>query len=383
MTLGGISSMISVLFVDDDVQAHKTLRITMENRFRMVSAFSAEHAIEVLTHENPDVVLLDVNLPGRSGLELLQQITANPLSPPVIMLSAESEVSVVVKAIQAGAYDYTVKPWDLKKMEGTILCAASRRLQRCGTTISESAEDMIGIIGESPAIRQVRELIRKYSGYTSSVLISGKSGTGKELVAHALHRLSSRSNGPFVAINCGAIPQNIIETELFGSEQGAFTDARERPGSFERADCGTLFLDEIGEMPLVAQVKLLRVLEEKRIMRVGGSRSIPVDVRVVSATNKELAEMVSQGLFREDLYYRISVLQISLPELCERSQDIMLLALYFINVLSSEKKQLGADAREKLSCHRWPGNIRELKNVIERALIHVQGDLIRAQDIVF
>ncbi|MBN1523336.1 MAG: sigma-54-dependent Fis family transcriptional regulator [Spirochaetales bacterium] len=375
--------MISVLFIDDDVQAHKTLRMIMPNTFRLVSAFSAEHGEEILKTEKPDVILLDINLPGKSGLELLKTITLSPVAPPVVMISAEDDVSVVVAAIRNGAFDYVVKPFDYKKLEGTIFCAVENtRLYSNKGSIKDSGA-LNAIVGESPAIQNVKELVTKCSGSTSSVCITGKSGTGKELVAEALHKLSPRCDGPFIAINCGAIPQNIIESELFGTQRGAFTDAQTRKGSFESAHNGTLFLDEIGEMSLDAQVKLLRVLEEKKVVRIGSSTPIPVNVRVICATNKDLQSMIANREFRQDLYYRISVLPISLPDLKDRPEDIPLLAFYFIDLLSDEVKKLSDDATQKLVSYPWPGNIRELKNVVERALIYANGDFIRASDIVF
>jgi DNA-binding NtrC family response regulator len=375
--------MISLLFIDDDVQAHKTMRMILPDDFRIVSAFSGEHGLEILARENPDVILLDINLPAKSGHEILKLIVERPLSPPVIMLSAVSDVSSVVGAIQAGAYDYIVKPYDVKKLLGTMLQAITNSKRYRQEVSPENFVALERIIGESPVMQRVKDLVVKCAPVHTNIMITGRSGTGKELVAQALHRLSARAQLPFVALNCGAIPATLIETELFGSERGAYTDARSRPGSFERADNGTLFLDEIGEMPLEAQVKLLRVLEEKQLVRVGGSDVIPINVRIVAATNRDLKKMVEEGRFREDLYYRISVFPIALPDLADRQEDIVYLALHFIESLAKEKKHLAEDARAKLLRHSWPGNVRELRNVIERALIYAEDDVIRAKDIVF
>jgi two-component system response regulator AtoC len=375
--------MISVLYIDDDVQAHKTMRMLLQEEFRLASAYTGEQGLQALDKERPDVVLLDINLPGMSGHEVLKRIAAGPLAPPVIMLSAQGDVPSVVEAMQAGAVDYIVKPYDVRKLTGTIIQARANAAQARSAAGPRSHAALDAIIGESAAMRRVKELVVRCAASAAPVLVTGKSGTGKELVAAALHRLSSRAAGPFAVLNCGAIPLTLIETELFGSERGAFTDARSRPGNFERADGGTLFLDEIGEMPPGAQVKLLRALEEKRVTRVGGSESIPVNVRFVAATNRDLKAMVGEGAFREDLFYRIGVLPIALPDLKDRPEDVVYIALHFIDALAPKKKRLADDAREKLFAHSWPGNVRELRNVIERALIYAEGDTIRAKDIVF
>ncbi len=375
--------MISVLYIDDDVPAHKTMKMLLADEYRIASAYSGEQGLEATAKERPDVVLLDLNLPGMNGIEVLKRIAAGPVAPPVIMISAQGDAASVVEAMQSGAVDYIVKPYDVRKLTGTIIQAhANASRFRLGARPGSSAA-LDAIIGESAGIRRVKELVARCAASHAPVLVSGKSGTGKELVANALHRLSPRAAGPFVVLNCGAIPLTLIETELFGSERGAFTDARTRPGNFERADGGTLFLDEIGEMPPGAQVKLLRALEEKRVTRVGAVESIPVNVRFVAATNRDLKAMVAEGSFREDLYYRVSVLPIVLPDLKDRPEDVIYIALHFIDAHSSQKKRLADDAREKLFAHSWPGNVRELRNVVERALIYSEDDTIRAKDIVF
>jgi DNA-binding NtrC family response regulator len=373
--------MISVLYIDDDVQAHKTLKMLLGDEYRLASAYSAEEGLTVLEKTRPDVVLLDINLPGMSGHEALRKIAARPAAPPVVMLSAQGDAASVVEAMQAGAVDYVVKPYDVRKLTGTIIQAHANAAQYRRGVDPQAAGFLDAIIGESAAMRRVKDLVTRCAASPAPVLVTGRSGTGKELVATALHRLSPRAAGPLVVLNCGAIP--LTETELFGSERGAFTDARSRAGNFERADGGTLFLDEIGEMPADAQVKLLRALEEKRVTRVGGSEAIPVNVRFVAATNRDLKTMVGEGAFREDLYYRLSVLPIVLPELKERPEDVVYLALHFIDALGQGKKRLADDAREKLFAHSWPGNVRELRNVIERALVYAEDDILRAKDIVF
>ncbi|MBN2353468.1 MAG: sigma-54-dependent Fis family transcriptional regulator [Spirochaetales bacterium] len=375
--------MISVLYIDDDVPAHKTMKMLLADEYRILSAYTGEQGLEVTATERPDVVLLDLNLPGINGIEVMKRIAAGPIAPPVIMISAQGDAASVVEAMQSGAVDYIVKPYDVRKLTGTIIQAHANAFQfRLGASPGSSSA-LDAIIGESAGIRRVKDLVAKCAASHAPVLISGKSGTGKELVATALHRLSPRAEGPFVVLNCGAIPLTLIETELFGSERGAFTDARSRPGNFERADGGTLFLDEIGEMPPGAQVKLLRALEEKRVTRVGATESVPVNVRFVAATNRDLRAMVAEGSFREDLYYRVGVLPIALPDLKDRPEDVVYIALHLIDTHSSKKKRLADDAREKLFAHSWPGNVRELRNVIERALIYAEDDTIRAKDIVF
>jgi DNA-binding NtrC family response regulator len=374
--------MFTLHYIDDDVQAHKTLRMLLEDDYHILSSYSGEHGLETLAKEAPDAVLLDINLPGISGHEVLEKIAASPTAPPVIMLSAEGDAASVVRAIQAGACDYIVKPYDIKKLTGTILAAVTNAGRYRRRAARDPGTVLDAIIGESAAMRRIKEMIVKCAASPAAVVVTGKSGTGKELVAQALHRLSPRARGPFISLNCGAIPLNLMETELFGSERGAYTDARSRPGVFENAHSGTLFLDEIGEMPADAQVKLLRALEEKRVTRVGGGEAIPVDIRIVTATNRDLKTMVGEGAFREDLYYRISVLPITLPDLKDRPEDVIYLALHFLETTGGGRK-LADDAREKLFAHDWPGNVRELRNVIERALIYSQGDTIRAKDIVF
>jgi two-component system response regulator AtoC len=375
--------MIEILFVDDDAYAHKTLKMVLSDDYRVVTALTGKQGVKKAQDEDPDIILLDVDLPDMNGINVLEHIVAMGMHPPVIMLTALADISLVVKAVQLGAYDYILKPYDIKELEGTIRQAVNNK--KCIKPLDQSVihKALHPIIGESKCIKNIKNLILKFSSSHAPVLIIGKSGSGKELVARAIHEASPRAEGPFIALNCGAIPPNLIETELFGSEKGAFTDARSRPGSFEMANNGTIFLDEIGEMPLEAQVKLLRVLEEKQLVRVGGTNAIPINVRVISATNKELKQMIKDNIFREDLFYRISVLPVIIPDLSERKEDIPLLSLHFINKGAQSKKQLSREARKKLVEYAWPGNVRELSNVIERALVYAEDDLIRPQDIVF
>lgn len=381
-------AMIRILFVDDDPQAQKTLSTVLPEPYTVVSALSAAEGFELLAKTDPDVVLLDINLPDRSGLDLLDEIVQRPLAPPVIMLTAFGEIEFVKRAIQAGAYDYILKPYTLDHLEGTIRRAveniALRRayLQSMRIEMSTDAWAAGNLVGESRALKELKALISRFAAGDSPVLIQGESGTGKELAAEAIHRLSPRKGGPFEAINCGAIPENLVEAELFGSEKGAFTDATSRAGCFERADGGTIFLDEIGELPPKAQITLLRVIEFKRVHRVGGTRAIPLNIRILSATNRDLKEEVSTGRFRKDLYYRINVLFLQVPPLRDRDGDISVLCAYFLKAKRADLR-IHPRAVEKLLSHSWPGNVRELHNVIERAVVLSDGDEIHARDIQF
>jgi len=383
--------MIRILFIDDDPQAQKTLSMVLQEHYNVVSALTAAEGLEVLNKTDPDVVLLDINLPDTSGLDVLDEILRRPMAPPVIMLTAFGKVDFVKRAIQAGAYDYILKPYTLDHLEGTIRRAveniALRRayVQSAAGSAGAAHPDspvMGKLVGESRALKELKALIGRFAAGDSPVLIQGESGTGKELAAEAIHHLSPRKEGPFEAINCGAIPETLVEAELFGSEKGAYTDAISRAGCFERADGGTIFLDEIGELPPKAQITLLRVLEFKRIHRVGGTRSIPLNIRILSATNRDLKKDVQAGRFREDLYYRINVLFLQVPPLRSRDGDISLLCAYFLKQKQADLR-IHPQAVEKLLSHPWPGNVRELRNVIERAAVLTEGDEIRARDIQF
>ena len=381
-------AMIRILFVDDDPKAQKILSTVLPEPYTVVSALTAAEGLQLFAKTDPDVVLLDINLPDRSGLDLLDEIVQRPLAPPVIMLTAFGEIEFVKRAIQAGAYDYILKPYTLDHLEGTIRRAveniALRRdyLQSMRIEMNTDAWAAGNLVGESRALKEVKALIGRFAAGDSPVLIQGESGTGKELAAEAIHRLSPRKGGPFEAINCGAIPENLVEAELFGSEKGAFTDATSRAGCFERADGGTIFLDEIGELPPKAQITLLRVIEFKRVHRVGGTRAIPLNIRILSATNRDLKEEVRTGRFRKDLYYRINVLFLQVPPLRDRDGDISVLCAYFLKAKRADLR-IHPRAVEKLLSHSWPGNVRELRNVIERAAVLSDGDEIQARDIQF
>ncbi len=374
--------VLRLLFIDDDAAAQRTLSMILADDYTVISAFTAAEGLKLVQQEAPDVILLDINLPDTDGIQLLETLTAIPTAPAVVMLTAYSDVKFVVSAMQAGAYDYIVKPYTTTQLKGTIRRAVQNLPKRRAFARESTCPALDSIIGESAPIRNLKQIILRYATTDSAVLIRGESGSGKELVAQAIHQLSPRAAHRLVAVNCGALPESLLETELFGSERGAFTDAITRPGSFERADAGTVFLDEIGEIPPQAQVKFLRILEQKEVTRVGGTHVIPVNVRVVSATNVDCREQIKQGRLREDLYYRISVLPIDVPPLRERVEDILLLAAHFTQELSDKTHRLDSAARDKLLSHSWPGNVRELRNAIERAVLLSEEPCIRARDVI-
>jgi two-component system, NtrC family, response regulator AtoC len=374
--------MVCVLFIDDDPQAHKTLAHVLPDPYTLLSAYTARQGIAAASREDPDLVLLDINLPDMDGIAALRRIVALPDAPPVIMLTAMREPRLVKEAILAGACDYLAKPYELKELLGILRIAVAGADAR-RAAFAAVPEVPGGLVGESAGMREVRRLILRYAPSDSPVLILGESGTGKELVARSIHETSRRRGAPCIAINCGALPETLLETELFGAEKGAFTDAVARPGSFEQANGGTLFLDEIGEMAPTAQTRLLRVIEQREVTRVGGVRPVALDVRVVSATNRDLTPKDPGKGFRADLFYRLSVLPIRIPPLRERTEDIPLLAAHFLVRPGEPPWTLDNEAREILCGHVWPGNIRELRNVMERAALCAENRTIRPRDLIF
>jgi DNA-binding NtrC family response regulator len=372
--------MIRVLFIDDDPQAQKTLDMVLADGYRVCPALTAAQGLELLRAESPDVVLLDIDLPDRSGLDLLDDIVAEPGGVPVVMLTAYGDLPLVKRAIRAGAYDYMLKPYALGELEGTLRRAVQAACLRRRLPPAADPGALEELVGGSRKMRELRQTILRYAPADAPVLIQGESGSGKELAARALHRASPRREQPFLALSCAAVPESVLETELFGSEKGAFTDAVSRPGFFERACGGTLFLDEIGEMPLSAQAKLLRVLEAKELHRLGGREPVALNVRVVSATNRVLKDEVRAGRFREDLYYRLDVLPLTLPPLRERLEDLPLLVAWLLR--EHPRRAVEQPALEKLAAHSWPGNVRELRNVLERAAVLADGEVITSRDVV-
>jgi two-component system NtrC family response regulator/two-component system nitrogen regulation response regulator GlnG len=380
--------MRKILLVDDERNVHYSLQRALGEAFRIISAFSAEEALQKLAADNPALVLLDVKLPGMDGLATLQRIKAVARDLPVILLTAYGTTETAITAMKLGAYDYLLKPVDLTSLRGIMTKALHLQAltgQFDPTPLPESTTEP-SLLGHSPAMQDLYKMIGRVAPTDMTVLIAGESGTGKELVARAIHRYSLRAEGPWVALNCAAIPEPLLESELFGHERGAFTGATERkPGSFEQASEGTLFLDEVGELPLAVQAKLLRALQEKEIRRLGGRESIAVDVRIIAATNKNLEAAISRGEFREDLYYRLNVIHLHLPPLRARREDISLLALFFLTHYGRElERPVGGftpEALDTLMDHAWPGNVRELENSIQQALMACRSYLITRDDL--
>jgi DNA-binding NtrC family response regulator len=375
--------MIRVLFIDDNPLDQDTVAMILGDRYSVLAAESADEGLRVLRDQDPDVVLLDIDLPDRDGLSLLEDILASPSAPPVIMLTAYGEVDFVKRAMQAGAYDFVLKGPCLKSLDGALQRAVQNADARRLFLAGPPPDGFAGMVGESPPVRELKTLIARYAPSDAPVLILGESGSGKELCAAALHRLSPRREGPLVTVNCGAIPVSLLESELFGAERGAFTDAVSRPGFFERANRGTIFLDEIGELAVAAQAALLRVLESQELIRVGGTEAVRLNVRVVAATNQDLRRRLEQKLFREDLYYRINVLPLRVPPLRERPGDVPLLAAHILAGRGKPAPSLRPEALERLCAYSWPGNVRELRNVLERAAVICEDGVIRARDLVW
>jgi len=378
----------TILIVDDEAPIQQTVGgILQDEGFNVLTADDGDGALKLAAAENPDLVLLDIALPGRDGLEILQDLKRQHPALPVVMLSAYASVDNAVKATKHGAYDFIEKPPHADK----ILLAVRNALEMARLTeenrrLRQKAVPFREIIGKSEAIRQLREKVRLVAPTQASVLITGENGTGKELVAQALHFFSRRAHRPFVEVNCAAIHENLIESELFGHEKGSFTGAvSQHQGKFDQAHQGTLFLDEIGDMSLKTQAKILRILEEQRFERVGGGRLIQVDVRILAATNKNLVEEIAQGNFREDLYHRINVIPMQVPPLRERREDIPLLAAHFLEELARENeippKTLKPRLLEALSVQPWPGNVRELKNFVWRLAILAPKPEIDVEDL--
>jgi two-component system nitrogen regulation response regulator NtrX len=378
----------TVLIVDDEESILLSLQgILSDEGLEVITAASGPVAIDKIDEVMPDIVLLDIWMPDMDGIETLVKIKASHPGLPIVMMSGHGTIETAVKATKLGAYDFIEKPLSLEKVLLSINNALDySRLEEEVSLLREKAQDRYRITGEGDAIKQLKEQIRIVAPTNAWVLISGENGTGKELVAHTIHRLSNRSQMPLVEVNCAAIPEELIESELFGHEKGAFTGATTmKKGKFDLAHEGTLFLDEIGDMSLKAQSKTLRILQEQKFERVGGARTIRVDVRVIAATNKDLESEIEKGRFRDDLYYRLNVIPIRVPPLRERIEDIPALVNEFLKENSANinlgPKALSTEALQKLQKYHWPGNIRELKNLVERLVIMTQGKEIRVSDI--
>jgi len=377
-----------ILVVDDEKNIRSSLEgILKDEGYRVRGAPTGEELLKQVAQTIPDLVILDVWLPGMDGLQALTELKRLHPELPVIMISGHSTVETAVKATKLGAYDFIEKPLSLEKTVLAVRNALDRqRLEQENRALRQTLEQRYEIVGDSPAIQALRAQIESAAPSHGRVLIRGESGTGKELIARTIHRQSLRADKPFVEVNCAAIPDELIESELFGHERGAFTGATtKRRGKFELADGGTIFLDEVGDMSLKTQAKVLRVLQEQTFERVGGSETLTVDVRVIAASNKQLEEEIQKGSFREDLFYRLNVIPFEVPPLRERKEDIPLLATHFLRFFSEEYgkrvKNLSLEAMDLLLQHPWPGNVRELRNVIERMVIMVPQDVIQPFDI--
>jgi two-component system, NtrC family, nitrogen regulation response regulator NtrX len=375
---GGPQMTKRILVVDDEIGVREALELLLEERgYLVATAARGSDALGLLAGEGIDLVLSDVAMPGMDGIELVERIKAQKPELPVIMISAHGELETAVRAVRAGAYDYLLKPLDEDRLFHTLEKALEySRLNSDYRILRQESRAGQDLLGDSPVMRTLREQIERAAPSDSRILILGENGTGKELVARQIHELSQRSSRPFIKVNSAAIPKDLIESELFGHEAGAFTGAaKARKGKFELADGGTLFLDEIGDMATEAQAKLLRVLSTNEIERVGGAGSVPVDVRLVSASNRDLPEEIRRGGFREDLYHRIAVIPILVPPLRERSRDVELMAEHFLKQFSAGYRHyppvLEPEARIALQRYPWPGNVRELRNLMERiAIMH-------------
>ncbi len=385
-----MSSKPVILIVDDEKNTREGLARALRDEYAVAEAENGLRALEWLETHHADVVLSDLRMPGLDGMALLSRLLGRDPRPVLILLTAYGNIETAVEAMKRGAYDFLAKPVNLDRLELLLKRALTERQmgaenQRLKAQL-DSKYGFENILGTSAAMQEVFDTIRQAAPTRATVLIQGESGTGKELVARALHQCSPRAQGPFIPVHCAALSPTLLESELFGHEKGAFTGAQERRrGRFEMADGGTLFLDEIGEIDPSLQVKILRVLEERKFERVGGTETLHVDVRLVAATNRDLKKMVEEGKFREDLFYRLFVVNLTLPPLREREGDIVLLAQHYLKALAAEhgKKASGItpDAMDLLSAYPWPGNVRELRNVIERMVVLGSGEKLTVRDL--
>ena len=377
-----------ILVIDDEAAIRDSLRMILEyDGFECLPAPGGEEGLARIAADAPDMVILDVKMPGMDGLEVLRRIRHLDETLPVVMISGHGTVSTAVEATRLGAFDFLEKPLSTERVIVTIRNALDqRRLRRENRNWRRAEEERYRMIGESRALDRVGEAIRRGAPVRSAVLIQGESGVGKELVARAIHRASPRSQEPFVQVNCAAIPDELIESELFGHEKGSFTGATQKQiGKFEQADRGTIFLDEVGDMSFKTQAKVLRVLQEGEVERLGSARTIKVDVRVLAATNKDLQQAIDTGEFREDLFFRLSVIPIRVPPLRERAEDVPLLVRHFAGLFAQENnfhaKTFTSDALDMLGGQHWRGNVRELRNSVERLIVMTSGQEIGAGEV--
>ncbi len=382
--------MPKILIIEDEASIRAVLKDILldqkELKLEVDEAKDGVEGLQMLENTTYDLTFCDIKMPKMDGMEVLQKAKQKNINCPFVMISAHGTTEMAVDAIRMGAYDFLQKPPDLNRLLITVRNALDRQsLLKETKSLRKKVSRKYEMIGSSKALERVREMVEKVAATEARVLITGPNGSGKELVARAIHEKSDRSDGPFVEVNCASIPSELIESELFGHEKGSFTSAiKMRIGKFEQAEGGTLFLDEIGDMSLAAQAKVLRALQENKITRVGGEKDIPVDVRVLTATNKDLKKEITENRFREDLYHRLGVILIAVPSLAERTEDIPLLAEKFLHDVSEEygskRKKLDPKAEKLLESYPWTGNIRELRNVIERLVI-MAGDTIKAEDV--
>ena len=382
---------MKILIIDDEKSIRMALKDILEDEgYEVDLAEDGKKGCSLASQNQYSVIFCDIKMPGMDGIEVLEKLVADGIDSCVVMISGHGDIDTAVKCIKLGAYDFVPKPLDLNRVLITIKNATAHtdvvkenKTLKKKIAVSNAVQE---IVGNSKAIREVRDMIEKVAPTDARVLVTGDNGTGKELVAKWLHEKSNRASMPFVEVNCAAIPSELIESELFGHEKGSFTSAiKQHKGKFEQADGGTLFLDEVGDMSLSAQAKVLRVLQEHKITRVGSDKDISVNVRVVAATNKNIPEEIKKGNFREDLYHRLSVIVIKVPALADRKDDIPLLAEHFIDQIAKEsgmgRCSINKDAMEELKKHSWTGNIRELRNVVERLMI-LGGNPITKADVV-
>jgi two-component system nitrogen regulation response regulator NtrX len=377
-----------ILVVDDEAEIRRSVRMILEYEgYDVLEASNGPEGLAMIERDAPDLLFLDIKMQGLDGLEALQRIRQTNESLPVVIISGHGTVSTAVEATKLGAFDFIEKPLASERVLVTIRNALDQtRLQSENRTLKRAAEARHQMVGESPALRQIWDAIKRASPTNATVLLLGESGVGKELVARSIHRNSLRSRERFVQVNCAAIPEELIESELFGHEKGSFTGATEKQiGKFEQADRGTIFLDEVGDMSAKTQAKVLRVLQEGEVERLGSARTIKVDVRVIAATNKDLEAEIEKGTFREDLYFRLSVIPIRVPPLRDRREDIPALVRHFVDLFSRENNRkpprFTPAALEYLQKARWKGNVRELRNTVERLLIMTPGDSIDIDDL--
>jgi len=377
----------TILIIDDDTSLRRVLEYNLQEAgYSVAAAASGEEGLRLFDEAAPSLVISDMKMPGMDGIQVLKAIKQRSPETLVIMITAFGTVDVAVEAMKAGAYDYITKPFNRDELRLTV----AKALQFSGLTVENKRlkndladrSDFRSIIGNSPQMEKVFSIIRKVADTDASVLLTGESGTGKELVARSIHNQSSRHTNPFIAINCAAIPRDLLESELFGHVKGAFTGAiKDKSGKFALADGGTLFLDEVGELPLELQPKLLRALQEKVVVPVGGTKELKLDARIVAATNLDIEKALVDATFREDLYYRLAVVPIHLPPLRERQEDISLLLRHFCSKYGAKGVNFDSGVMSALTSYRWPGNIRELENLVERLLIMRDGDTISLSDL--